>query len=75
MLQSDDINVTLLNKEAKDRAQSLSSTDELKIIRQDYLIEIPGVPLIVQAVNGKNVDNGALAARICEESKSITSGL
>jgi len=75
MLRSGDIDVTLPNEEAKDRAQCLPSTDDLKIIRQDYLIEIPGVPLTIQVANGRNADNGALAAQICEESKSIAPGL
>ena len=45
VLRSRDIDVTVPDKAAKDRAQELLSIEGLKIMRKDYLVEIPSVGL------------------------------
>jgi hypothetical protein len=47
MLRSGDINMTVLDEAAKDRAQGLPSIKSLKIMRKDYLVKIPSVELQV----------------------------
>lgn len=49
ILQSGDIDVTVPDEAAKDRAQGLPSTEELKIFKRDYLVEVPSVPLSVES--------------------------
>jgi hypothetical protein len=61
MLRSRDINMTILNKMAKNRAQGLPSIKSLKIIRKDYLVEILSVRLQVRVNIDKNADNNLLA--------------
>ena len=74
-LQSGDVDVTVPSEMAKDRAYTTAPTEELKVYRQDYLVEIPGVPLSVRVASGKAADNAHLARNICEASKSIAPGL
>ncbi len=47
VLRSGDIDVTVPDETAKDRAYGLPSTDELRIFKKDYLVEVLGVPLSV----------------------------
>jgi hypothetical protein len=47
VLRSRDINVIVLDKMTKDKAQGLLSIKGLKIIRKDYLVEILSVRLQV----------------------------
>jgi hypothetical protein len=75
VLHSGDIDVTVPDEATKDRAHGLPSTEELRIFKKDYLIEVPGVPLSLQVACGRNADNSHLAARICEASRSIAPGL
>ena len=37
----------------KDRAQALPSTDQLKVHKRDYLVEVLGIPLSTRVVSGK----------------------
>ena len=67
--------MTVLNEAFKDRAHGLSSTVNLKILRRDYLIKIPGVPLYTQIIKSKNADNVNLAEAICTGLRGLTSGL
>ena len=75
VLRSGDIDVTVPDEAAKDRAQGLPSTEGLKIMRKDYLVEIPSVGLQVRVNTGKNADNSLLAQTICDSSRSLTPGL
>jgi len=75
VLHSGDIDITVPDEAAKDRAQGLPSTEELKIFRQDYLVEVPGVPLSVRVACEKGADNSRLATAICEASRTISPGL
>jgi hypothetical protein len=74
-LQSGDIDVTVPTEAAKERAQSLTPSDEIKVHKRDYLIELPGVPLATRVACGKQADNGSLAISICEASKQLSPGL
>jgi hypothetical protein len=75
ILQSGDIDVTVPDEAAKDRAQGLPSTEELKIFKRDYLVEVPSVPLSVRVACEKGADNSHLAATICEASRTLSPGL
>lgn len=75
VLRSGDVDVTVASEEIKDRAQSLPSTENLKIIRRDYFLEVPSVPLTTGIAEGKQADNTVLAASICEASRVLSPGL
>jgi hypothetical protein len=75
VLHSGNINVTVLDETAKDRAYRLLSTDELRIFKKDYLVEVLGVPLSVRVAEKKGADNLQLVAVICIVSKTIILGL
>jgi hypothetical protein len=68
VLRSGDIDVTVLDEAAKDRAQGLPSIESLKIMRKNYLVEIPSVGLQVQVNTGKNADNSLLVQMIYNSS-------
>jgi hypothetical protein len=75
VLRSGDIDVTVPDETAKDRAQGLPSTEDLRIFKRDYLVEVLGVPLTTQVACEKGADNARLAAAICEASKTMAPGL
>jgi hypothetical protein len=75
VLHSGDIDVTMPDEASKDRAHGLPSTEELKIYKKDYLIEVPGVPLGVHVACEKGADNTHLATAICEASRTVSPGL
>jgi hypothetical protein len=75
VLRSGDIDVTVPDEAAKNRAQGLPSIEGLKIMRKDYLVEIPSVGLQVRVNIDKNADNSLLAQMICDSSWSLTLGL
>jgi hypothetical protein len=57
VLYSGNINVTVLDKTVKNRAYRLLLTDELRIFKKDYLVEMPGVLLSVRVIGKKRTDN------------------
>lgn len=75
VLHSGDIDVTVPDEATKDRAQGLPSTEELKIFKKDYLVEVIGVPLSTQVACEKGAENAHLAKTICEASRSMSPGL
>ena len=75
ILKSGDIDVTVSNKASKDRAYSLPSITDLIILRKDYLIEMPEVPLSIQIAGGKNADNIGLIKSIYIDLKRLIPGL
>jgi hypothetical protein len=75
VLHSGDIDVTVPDEAARDRAQGLPSTGELKIFKRDYLVEVPSVPLSVRVACEKGADNSHLAATICEALRMMSPGL
>ena len=52
------------DQKAKDAALNQSQPEGMKILRQDYPIEILGVPLTLQVASGKDVDNSEILSRI-----------
>lgn len=75
VLKSGDIDVTVPDEAAKDRAQGIPSTEDLKILRRDYQVEVPGVELRLVVASGKNADNNMLAQSICDGSRTLVPGL
>jgi hypothetical protein len=75
ILRSGDIDVTVPDEASKDQAHSLPSTADLKILRRDYLVEVPGVPLSTQIAGGKDADNTGLAEAIYTGLRGLTPGL
>jgi hypothetical protein len=75
VLQSGDIDVIIPDEASKNRAHGLPSTEELKIYKKDYLIEVPSVPLSVHIAYEKGADNTHLATAICEASRTVSPGL
>jgi hypothetical protein len=75
VLYSGDIDIIMPNKASKNRAYGLSLTEELKIYKKDYLIEIPSIPFSVRVVCEKKADNTYLITAICEASRIVFSGL
>ena len=57
VLHSGDIDVTVPDETAKDRVYGLPSTDELRIFKKDYLMEMLGVLLSVRVAREKGADN------------------
>jgi hypothetical protein len=75
VLRSGDIDVTVPDEAAKDRAHGLPSTETLKIFKRDYLVEVPSVPLSVRVACEKGADNARLANTDCEASRTLSPGL
>jgi hypothetical protein len=61
VLQSGDIDVTILDELLKDRAQNLPPTDGVKIYKKDYFVEVLGVPLRIVVAPKKYTTNEVLA--------------
>jgi hypothetical protein len=70
-LRSGDIEITVIDQKTKDRTLNQSETEGIKILRQDYAIEIWGVPLSLQVNHGKSADNTELIKAICASSKRM----
>ena len=75
LLRSGDIDVTVPTEAARDRAMGIPPTEDLKVYRKDYLVEIPGVPLSLRVASEKSADNTQLASSICEASRPVAAGL
>jgi hypothetical protein len=74
-LRSGDVDVMVPDQDAKDRALSQPDVHNIKILRQSYLIEVPGVPHSLGVAGGKSADNAEVIRKICTESKKVTLGL
>jgi hypothetical protein len=77
-LRSGDIDIMVPDQAAKDAALNrleAESIEGMKILRQDYLIEIPGVPLSLKVCHGKDADNSGLIQNICAATKKIVSNI
>ncbi len=66
VLRSGDIDVVMPDEASKDRAHGLPSTEELKILKKDYLVEVPGVWLSVRVVGERGADNTRLLRGIAD---------
>jgi len=74
-LRSGDIEIMVTDQKTKDRTLNQTETEGIKILRQDYAIEIWGVPLALQVSHGKAADNTELIKAICASSKRMLPGL
>jgi hypothetical protein len=70
-LKSGDIDVHVTSQKVKDQVLNGPTVQGIKILRRDYLLEIPGVDLTLQVNNGKNADNTELINTICAATKRI----
>ena len=75
VLNSGDVDITVPDETTKDRAQGIPATADLRIHKQDYIVEVLGVPLSTRIAYGKEGDNTLIAAAICEASRALAPGL
>jgi hypothetical protein len=75
VLRSGDIDVVVPDQATKDRTMAMAPTEELKVYRRDYLVEVPGVPLTTEVACGRAADNSRLARAIADESRALSPGL
>jgi hypothetical protein len=68
-LRSGDIEIMVPDQKTKDRVLNQAETEGIKILRQDYPIELWGVPLSLQVNYGKAADNTELIKAIVSASK------
>jgi hypothetical protein len=68
-LRSGDIDVIVPDQATKDRLLNLPETPGIKILRQSYLIEVPGVPLSLQIASGKDADNTLVIRNLIKSTK------
>ena len=57
ILYSGNINITILDKTVKDHVYRLLSTNELRIFKKNYLVEVLEVSLSIRVIREKGVDN------------------
>jgi hypothetical protein len=70
-LRSGDIEVTVPDQRSKDQALNQQDTGGYKILRQDYPIEVPGVPLSTAIRNRKDPENEETIKAICRANKRM----
>ena len=70
-MRSGDIEVMVPDQATKDRVLNQQSVKEVKILRQDYLVEIPGMPLSMRIASGKNADNHELIQELIKANKRL----
>ena len=68
-LRSGDIDVMVPDQATKDKILNQPEIEGIKVLRQDYLAELPGVPLSVSIASGKDADNTRLIQEICTATK------
>jgi hypothetical protein len=72
VLRSGDVEAIVPNQQSKDVILSqATSTDSIKILRQDYPVELWGVPLALEVASGKEANNQLLIQSIITSSKQI----
>ncbi|KAI1004861.1 hypothetical protein K3495_g3352 [Podosphaera aphanis] len=69
-MRSNDTEVILQSKAQRDAALSMEQPDNFKIARQDYLVEVMGVPLSTKINGGKDTKNEDLINSICHASRA-----
>jgi len=70
-LRSGDIEVSVPDQHTKDRVLNQPQVKDLQILRQDYPVELWGVPLSTMIDSGRDANNTALLQGICTASKAI----
>ena len=74
-LRSGDVEVMMTDQNAKDKALNQGEIAGCKVLRQDYPVEVPGVPLTMNIKHGKAVENGEVIKEICTATKRIIPGI
>jgi hypothetical protein len=74
-LKSGDIEVMVPDQKAKDHALNQQEVEGCKILRQDYPVEVPGVPLSVTIKDGKGDGNADLIKEICHGTRKTVPGI
>jgi hypothetical protein len=74
-MRSGDIEVSVLNQSAKDRALNQAEVEGCKVLRQDYPVEVPGVPLATPIKHGKAIENDEVAKEVSAASKRLIPGI
>ena len=64
-----------MDQNAKDKALNQGEITGYKVLQQDYLVKIPGVPLVMNIKHGKAVENGEVIKEICMATKKIIPGI
>jgi hypothetical protein len=70
-LRSGDIEVAVPDQRTKDRVLNQPQVENLRILRQDYPVELWGVPLTTPIDTGKSANNTALMQGMCAASRAI----
>ncbi|KAI0995868.1 hypothetical protein K3495_g12312 [Podosphaera aphanis] len=70
-MRSNDTEVFVGSTAQRDAALNMPHPETFKILRQDYPVEISGVPLGTKVQGGKNADNKAIIKEIIQASKRI----
>ena len=74
-MRSNDIEVYVPDQGTKDATLNMEQPEGIKILRQDYPVEVPGVPLTLRIAGGKDADNTALIRSITADSARILPGV
>lgn len=67
-MRSHDTEVFVQSARQRDAALNMPHPETFKILRQDYPVEVPGVPLSTKIEGGKNANNNGLITKIIEGS-------
>jgi hypothetical protein len=77
-LRSGDIRVTLRDQQAKERAvragERLGERIGIKVLREDYPVEVPVVPLSLRVEKGRQADNTATIYKIVKQTERLILG-
>jgi hypothetical protein len=74
-LRSGDIDLHVKNQAIKDKILNGPHPAGFKVLRKDYLLEIPSVPLATTVASGKHGDNQQLIQEICTATRRQIPGL
>lgn len=70
-LRSGDVEVMMTNQAIKDKALNQGEIAGCKVLRQDYPVEVSGVPLTTPIKHGKGVENDEVIKEICTAIKRV----
>ena len=59
----------MTDQNTKDKALNQGEIAGYKVLRQDYLVEVPGVPLVMNIKHRKAVENGEVIKEIYTATK------
>jgi hypothetical protein len=74
-LRSGDVDIYVPDQAEKDRVLNQPESEGIKILRQNYIIEIPSVPLTLGVSCCKGADNNTIIKDICDGSKKLVPGI